>query len=170
MMMMMMMMIIIIIIILHFRKKRLYYKYYINIILYFCINDPKHHQIFAQVLKVDKENPIKQVRQKCFLCHLFIEKKWSIVAYLCIAEVCESLGLAGNLKVKLRVHLFRGVFKQWDDYQVSLPALFNLKNRDLSKLIMFVEVNHGTTKEISEDLRNSCCCYSSCWKMTQNHL
>ncbi len=23
--------------------------------------DPKHHQIFAQVLKVDKENPIKQM-------------------------------------------------------------------------------------------------------------
>ncbi len=25
--------------------------------------DPKHHQTFAQVLKVDKENPIKQMRQ-----------------------------------------------------------------------------------------------------------
>ncbi len=45
-----------------------------------------------------------------------------------------SIGLAGNLKVKLRVHLFGVVFKQWYDYQVSLPALFNLKNRDLSKV------------------------------------
>ncbi len=43
--------------------------------------DPKHHQIFIQVLKVDKENQIKQVREKYFLCH--------------------SLGLAVNLKVKL---------------------------------------------------------------------
>ncbi len=32
--------------------------------------DPKHNQIFAQVLKVDKENPIKQMRQK----YLFIQE------------------------------------------------------------------------------------------------
>ncbi len=36
--------------------------------------DPKHNQIFTQVLIVDKENPIKQMRQKYFLCHLFIRK------------------------------------------------------------------------------------------------
>ncbi len=36
--------------------------------------DPKHHQIFTQVQKVDKENPIQQMRQKYSLRHLFSEK------------------------------------------------------------------------------------------------
>ncbi len=48
-----------------------------------------------------------------------------------MAKVCESLGL--EFEGEIRVHLSRGVFNQWDDYQVSVPALFYLKNRDLSK-------------------------------------
>ncbi len=32
------------------------------------------NHIFAQVLKVDKENPLKQMRQKYFLFHLFIQE------------------------------------------------------------------------------------------------
>ncbi len=45
-------------------------------------SDPKHNQIFAQVLK-DKENPIKQMRQKYFLCHLYIQENDSIL------HICE---------------------------------------------------------------------------------
>ncbi len=33
--------------------------------------DPKHNQIFAQVLKVDKDNPIKQMRHKYFLSFIY---------------------------------------------------------------------------------------------------
>ncbi len=32
-----------------------------------------------QVLKVDKENPIKQVREKYCLCHLSIEKNYPVL-------------------------------------------------------------------------------------------
>ncbi len=52
--------------------------------------DPKHHQIFAQVLKVDKENWIKQMRQKCFLCHLFIEKN-DPVLHICVLQKYVNL-------------------------------------------------------------------------------
>ncbi len=45
--------------------------------------DTKHYQIFAQVLKVDRENPIKQIRQKYFLCHLFIQENYPIL------HICE---------------------------------------------------------------------------------
>ncbi len=94
--------------------------------------DPKHNQIFAQILKVDKENPIKQMRQKYFLSFIY-SGKWSNIAYLWVAKVCESLGLAVNLKVKIRVHLCRGVFSKCNDYQMSVCDLFYLKNRDISK-------------------------------------
>ncbi len=102
--------------------------------LYFSIflhkYDPKHHQIFIQVLKVDKENPIKQMRQKYYLCHLFIQKKWSDIAYLWVAKVCESLGLP--VKGEIRVYLCRSVFSQCNDYQMSVRDLFYSKNRDRS--------------------------------------
>ncbi len=45
---------------------------------------------FSEVLKVDKENPIKQVREKYFLCNLFIKQN-DPVLHLCGANVCESL-------------------------------------------------------------------------------
>ncbi len=45
--------------------------------------DPKHNQIFTQVLKVDKENPIKQMRQKYFICHLFIQENDPVL------HICE---------------------------------------------------------------------------------
>ncbi len=45
--------------------------------------DPKHNQIFAQILKVDKENPIKQLRQKYFLFHSFIRENDPIL------HICE---------------------------------------------------------------------------------
>ncbi len=69
-----------------------------SIFLHKC--DPKHIQIFAQVLKVDKENPIKQIRQKYFIVIYLFRKM--IQYYISVnAKVCESLGLAVNLKVKL---------------------------------------------------------------------
>ncbi len=47
--------------------------------------DPKHIQIFAysEVLKVDKEIPIKQMREKYFICHLFIQENDPIL------HICE---------------------------------------------------------------------------------
>ncbi len=42
-----------------------------------------------QVLKVDKENPIKQVREK-FLCHLFIEKN-DPVLHICALQKYVNL-------------------------------------------------------------------------------
>ncbi len=42
-----------------------------NVPIFLHKYDPEHNQIFAQVLKVDKENPIRQMRQQYFLCHLF---------------------------------------------------------------------------------------------------
>ncbi len=50
--------------------------------------DPKHNQIFVKkkkkkVLKVDRENPIKQMTQKYFLCHLFIQENYPIL------HICE---------------------------------------------------------------------------------
>ncbi len=45
--------------------------------------DTKHNQISAQVLEVDKENPIKHMRQKYFLCHLFIQENDPIL------HICE---------------------------------------------------------------------------------
>ncbi len=47
-----------------------------------------------------------------------------------MAKVCESLGLAVNLKVKLESIC---VFSQCNDYQMSVHGLFYSKNRDLSK-------------------------------------
>ncbi len=59
----------------------------------------------------------------------YLLKKNDPLLHVRCKSMLISIGLAGNLKVKLRVHLFGVVFKQWNDYQVSLPALFNLKNR-----------------------------------------
>ncbi len=58
--------------------------------------------------------------------------KLSNIAYLWVAKVCESLGLAVNLKVNLEFREFRGVFSQCNDYHISVLDLF-YSNRDLSK-------------------------------------
>lgn len=67
--------------------------------------------------------------------------------------VCEPLGLAVNLKVKLE----SGVFSQWDDNQVWVGTLSYLKNGDLSKPdlhnISLWKCIMAWIKEISEDLR-----------------
>ncbi len=41
--------------------------------------------------------------------------------------------ISSSFEGEIRVHLFRGFFNQWHDYQVSVHALFYSKNRDLSK-------------------------------------
>lgn len=62
--------------------------------------DTKHNQIFfAQVLKVEKENPINQMRQKYFPGYLFILENDPICR---VAKLCESPGLPVNFKVKLQ--------------------------------------------------------------------
>ncbi len=45
--------------------------------------DPNHNQFFVQVLNVDREKPIKQMRQRYFLCHLFLQKNDPIL------QICE---------------------------------------------------------------------------------
>ncbi len=52
--------------------------------------DPKHNQIFIYVLRVDKEKQIKQVREKYFLCHLFIEKS-DPVLHICALQMYVNL-------------------------------------------------------------------------------
>ncbi len=101
------------------------------------------------------------MRQKYFLCHLFIQENDPI---LCICEwpkVCESLGLAVNLKGEIKVHLFRGVFSQCNDHQMLVRDLFYSKNGIYQSLIMFVEVNHVMNKG---DLQKKSWCCSSGWK------
>ncbi len=92
------------------------------------------------------------MRQTNFLCHLFIQEK-SNIAYLWVAKVCESLGLAVNLKVKLESSVqrcFQSV--QWLSNVSTWPVLFKQQGSIkvwscLWKWIM------SRTKEITEDLR-----------------
>ncbi len=44
----------------------------------------------TQVLNVDKENPIKKMRHKYFLCHLFIEKKYPLL-HICALQMYANL-------------------------------------------------------------------------------
>ncbi len=113
--------------------------------------DPKHHQIFAQVLKVDKENPIKQMRQ-IFSLPFIYSGKWSNIAYLCIAKVCDSLGLAVNLKVILESSVqrcFESV--QWLSNVSSWPVLFK-KQGSIKVWSCLWKWIMSWTKEITEDL------------------
>ena len=57
--------------------------------------DLKRDQIFTQVLKLDKVNPIKHMRKKMFSSFSFN------VTYFCVAKVCEPQGLSFHLKGKL---------------------------------------------------------------------
>ncbi len=86
--------------------------------------DSKHHD---QVLKVDIENPIKQWDKNIFFVN-YLFRKWSSVMYLCVAKVCDSLGLAVHLK-----SICAEVFSVRVIYQMSVRGLFYSKNRDLSK-------------------------------------
>ncbi len=58
--------------------------------------DPKHHQIFIRVLKVDRE-PNQTSERKILSLSFIYWDKWSSVTYLCVAKVRESLGLAVDL-------------------------------------------------------------------------
>ncbi len=107
--------------------------------------DPKHNQIFAQVLKVDKENPIKQMRQKYFLSFIY-SGKWSNIAYLWVAKVCESLRLAVNLKVKLESICAEVFSVSAMTIKCQYVTCFIQRTGIYQSLIMFVEVNHVTNK------------------------
>ncbi len=86
--------------------------------------DSKHHD---QVLKVDIENPIKQWDKNIFFVN-YLFRKWSSFTYLCVAKVCDSLGLAVHLK-----SICAEVFSVRVIYQMSVRDRFYSKNRDLSK-------------------------------------
>ncbi len=89
-----------------------------------------------------KRNPM---RQQYFLCHLF--RKMNQYCISVCGKVCESLELAVNLKVKLESHLFRGVFNQCNDYQMSEHALFYSKSDHICGSVSWHK------QEITEDLR-----------------
>ncbi len=61
---------------------------YIYIYIYICVY--VYIYIHTYILKVDKENRIKQVREKYFLCHLFIEKN-DPVLHICALQKCVNL-------------------------------------------------------------------------------
>ncbi len=94
--------------------------------------DPRYNQSFAQVVKVNKENPIKQMRKKClFFMYLFRK----MIQY-CISVSGISMWISWiscSFKGEVRVHLCRGVLSQCNDYQMSVRDRFYSKNRDLSK-------------------------------------
>ncbi len=73
-------------------------------------------------------------------------ENWSSVTYLCIAKVCESLGLAVNLKVKL-VSICAEVFSvSAMTIKYQYVTCFIQRTGIYQSLIMFVEVNHVTNK------------------------
>ncbi len=52
--------------------------------------DPKQQHFIIKVLKVDKKNPIKQVREKYFICQLFIEKYYPVL-HICALQKYVNL-------------------------------------------------------------------------------
>ncbi len=108
--------------------------------------DPKHNQIFAQVLKVDKENWIKTNETKIFSLSFIYSGKWSNIAYLWVAKVCESFGLAVNLKVKLESICAEVFSVSAMTITCQYMTCFIQRTLIYQSLIMFVEVNHVTNK------------------------
>ncbi len=102
------------------------------------------------------------VRHLCQMRHKYIlsfinSGKLSNITSLWVAKVCESLGLAVNLK-----ECFRDVFNQWDDYQVLVCARFYLKK---SFSFIIVEVYRETNKgDLVQGPQKNCCCCSLGWK------
>ncbi len=52
--------------------------------------DPRYNQSFAQVVKVNKENPIKQIRKKIYFSCIY-SGKWSNIAYLWVYKYVNLL-------------------------------------------------------------------------------
>ncbi len=98
--------------------------------LYLCIN---MNQNIIHTSPASRQREANQTNmRKLFSLSFIYLGKWSNIAYLCMAKVCDSLGLV-SFKGEIRVHLCKGVFIQCNDYQMSVHDLFYLKNRDLSK-------------------------------------
>ncbi len=100
-----------------------------------------------------------------FVIYLF-RKKYPVL-YLCVAKVCESLGLAVHLKVK-RVHLFRGVLVSAMTITYQYVTCFIQRPVIYRSLIMFVEVNHVTNKGDYWGPRKKSWCCSSGQNILQN--
>ncbi len=82
------------------------------------------------------------MRQKIFSLSFIYSGKWSNIAYLWVVKVCESLGLAVNLKVKLE-SICAEVFSV---SAMTIKCQFIQRTGIYQSLIMFVEVNHVTNK------------------------
>ncbi len=107
--------------------------------------EPKHND---QVLKVDIENPIKQMRQKYFLCQLFIQKM--IQFYV---SVCSKSMWLSWISSSFKVHLCRGVFSPCNISNDSTwPVLFKEQGSLKVWSCLWKWIMSGT-KEITEDLR-----------------
>ncbi len=72
--------------------------------------------------------------------------KWSNIAYLWVAKVCESLGLAVNLKVKLESICAEVFSVSAMTIKCQYVTCFIQRTGIYQSLIMFVEVNHVTNK------------------------
>ncbi len=107
--------------------------------------DPKHNQIYARVLKLDKN---------IYLSFIY-SGKLSNITYLWVAKVCESLGLAVNLKVKLESMCAELLSVRAMTIKCQYVTSFIQRTGIYQSLIMFVEVNHVTNKGDYWDLGKS---------------
>ncbi len=102
--------------------------------------DPKHNQILFFLFE---REPNQTNETKIFSFSFIYSGKWSNIAYLWVAKVCEPLGLAVNLKVKLESivqRCFQSVKCQY------VTCFIKKKPGIYQSLIMFVEVNHVMNK------------------------
>ncbi len=122
--------------------------------------DPKHNQIFAQVLKVDREH--NQTNEtKIYSLSFIYSGKLSNIAYLWVAKVCESLGLAVNLKVKLESICAEVFSVSAMTIKCQYVTCFIQRTGIYQSLIMFVEVNHVMNKgDYWGPRKKSWCCSS----------
>ncbi len=120
---------------------------FIHFFLYFCINMTQNIIRFSyKSWKYRQREPNQTNETKYFLCHLFIQENDPIL-HIWVAKVCESLGLAVNLKVKLESMCFQTV--QWLSNISIWPALF--KEQGSIKIWSCLWIM-SRTKEITEDL------------------
>ncbi len=98
-----------------------------------------------------QRQPNQTSERKIFSLSFIYWQKLSSVTYLCVAKLCESLGLAVNLKVKLESICAEVFSVQWLSNVSTWPVLFKEQGSIkvwscLWKWIM------SRTKEITEDL------------------
>lgn len=101
--------------------------------------------LHKHVLKVDKGNPMKQIKQKVKYLVFYLLRKWFRIACLWVAKVCEPLGLALTWKKTFK-SAAQGSVKFWSLQQISVWKCLVTRTRKISKvhtlLIMLERVIH----------------------------